>query len=59
MEYKILESVWYGNIGIVKVQTEHDGIKLYIGVGEGLSQKEDELHIAAWGVPFYPEIFQK
>ena len=59
MEYDVIDSIWYnGNIGIVTVKTEHDGIKMYIGIGKGISQKEDEQHIAAWGSTFIPEIFQ-
>ena len=53
----ILESVWYGKIGIVKVQTEYQGVKYYIGNGNGFSQDEDEKLIAEWGSTFYPEIF--
>lgn len=52
MEYNVTQSIWYGKIGIVTVQTEYDGEKMYIGQATGLSQEDDEQHIATWGMPF-------
>jgi hypothetical protein len=57
MKYDVLESVWYGKVGIVKVNTTWDGIRWYIGVGEGLSQEDDEQHIAAYGNTFHADHF--
>jgi len=56
MEYNVLESIWFNKIGIVCVQTEYDGIKYYIGQGQGLDMQQDEQHIATWGQPFYPNV---
>ena len=58
MNYNVLESMWFGQTGIVKVQTEYDGVKFYIGTGFGRDQKEDEQYIAAWGKPVYPNAMQ-
>lgn len=55
MEHKVLDSVWFDKIGIVKIETRHSGVKWYIGVGMGKSQYADEQMIAAWGNPFYPQ----
>jgi len=59
---KILGSLWFspmGNlIGIVKVQTEYNGIKYYIGSfasGTFKSQEEDEKVIAERGAKFPEE----
>jgi hypothetical protein len=50
----IIESYWFGTIGIVK---GHNGFetKWYIGQGLGFDQRSDEQHIAAHGMPFRPE----
>lgn len=67
---KILDSYWFtpmgGDIiGIVKVQTEYDGIKYYIGTvykypGEGgLDKKNDEKTIAENGAKFPKEAAEK
>lgn len=52
-EMRILNSVWFGRIGIVLTE---DNItktrKAYIREVEGTSQKEDELYIAEYGYPF-------
>lgn len=58
MEYSVTQSIWYGNIGIVTVQTKYDGEKMYIGQASGLSKEDDEQQIAACGMTFYPQIFQ-
>lgn len=55
MTYNVIDSVWFGVIGIVRVRTEYDGDKFYIGIGGGSSEHEDEQHIAAYGSPYYPE----
>ena len=60
---KVLDSIWFtpmggGDIiGIVKVQTEYDGIKFYIGTihcypGESLNKETDEKIIAETGAKF-------
>lgn len=58
MKYNVSQSIWYGNIGIVTVQTEYDGEKMYIGQASGFSKEDDEQYIAAWGVAFHPQVFQ-
>lgn len=52
---EILDSVWFGTIGIVKIDTGFE-TKWYIGKGEGISQKDDEEFIASYGTPFYPKM---
>jgi len=53
----ILDKVWFGGrMGIVKVQTEYDGIRFYAGPHVlGNSEQEDMEHIAAWGSTVDPE----
>ena len=46
MQYEVLNSIWFGKIGIVEVKTLFNGIKYYIGKGNGLNQEDDEQHIA-------------
>lgn len=55
---KIINSVWYGNIGIVNVEKHNGEHQFYIGIGKGVSQKEDEEFIANWGNKFFVEDFQ-
>lgn len=50
-EYNVTDSIWFNDIGIVEVETEHE-VKYYIGRGKGVSQHADEQHIAAWGSKF-------
>ena len=57
--YKILGSLWFGGvIGIVRVQTEYDGIKYFIGQGNGINQEDDEQHIASYGSTASPEVIK-
>lgn len=57
---KVLDVKWYcaghGNVGIVQVMDEYDGIKYYIGSfpGEarGHSEEEDIQWITDWGSSF-------
>ncbi len=52
-EFKILDVRWFkGVIGIVRVQTEDEGIKYFIGIGEGLTVEYDAEQIAYWGTTF-------
>lgn len=53
--YNVINSVWFGTIGIVRVRPEHGRDKFYIGTGHGHDQKADEQHIAEWGLPYHPE----
>lgn len=56
---KVLDSIWFINCGIVKVQTEYDGIKYYI---RGLQEHEwstpehDAQYVAEWGSTFPQEV---
>jgi hypothetical protein len=53
---KILETYWFIGGGIVRVQTDYEGIKYYIrGYGShaaGISQDYDAEYIANWGSTF-------
>lgn len=61
---EIVDSIWfslklpvfgYWQIGIVAGRLKVTGeIKMYIGMGMGIDQKEDEQRILERGVPFYP-----
>jgi hypothetical protein len=51
---EILDSIWFGTIGIVKTRTDYDGIRFYIGKGQGFNKKEDEEWIADWGYTLNP-----
>jgi len=52
---KILGSVWFTpqgkSIGIVVITDGFEN-KAYIGIGDGLNQKDDEVEIAYHGSPF-------
>jgi hypothetical protein len=51
----ILGVRWFSGratIGVVRVQTEYDEIKYYIGVGSGRDEDEDVQSIASWGTKF-------
>jgi hypothetical protein len=50
-KYKVVDSIWFNHIGIVKVATEYYGDKYYIGEGAGLDQEQDEQKIARNGMP--------
>lgn len=44
-------------IGIVKAQNiQTKEIKQYIGIGRGKNQREDELRILIYGIPFFGNI---
>ena len=51
---KILETYWFIGGGIVRVQTDYEGIKYYIrGLGEDMNDANtDEQYIADWGSTF-------
>jgi len=44
---KVIDSLWWENIGLVKVDTE-DGIQYFIGQCHGYNQEIDEQWIAKW-----------
>lgn len=53
----VLESIWFtpmggACIGIVMVETDHDGLVFYIGMGVGVNQQNDEKLIAERGARF-------
>jgi hypothetical protein len=61
---KVLEAYWFtpmggAIIGIVKVETEYDGIKYYIGTGFGMDQEVDARNIAERGAKFPAEAGEK
>lgn len=53
---KILDAMWFSSCGIVRVQTEYDGIKYYIkgthGFGVETTEEDDSTMIAQWGSTF-------
>ena len=52
---KILDVRWFAGhacVGVVRVEDEYDGVKYYIGVGEGHVEEADMQHIASWGSTF-------
>lgn len=56
--YDVISSTWFSTasnlIGIVGVKTQFDGVKYYIGIGQGKDIKIDEQQIAGWGAKFDP-----
>lgn len=56
--YNVVNSIWYGTIGIVKVKTEFGGTKYYMREAKGLNQDDDEQYIATYGYPVYPDVIK-
>ena len=61
---KVLDAYWFtpmgsAIIGIVKVETEYDGIKYYIGTASGRNTDDDVKHIAERGAKFPEESAKK
>jgi len=54
-EYTVVDSFWFGYIGIVKVKYGNGEYKFYIGQGTGNHQQEDEQLIARTGAPVSPQ----
>lgn len=56
MNMKISNVYWFcaghGNVGIVQVETDYEGVKYYIGQCSGLDEDADAKHIADWGSSF-------
>jgi hypothetical protein len=56
----VLDVRWYcaghGNVGIVRVMTEYEGIRYYIGRCEGINEDVDSQYIADWGSRFPIEV---
>ena len=52
MTNKVLDKMWFNMVGIIKVQTEYDGIKYYIGEVSCCNEDQDAKHIADWGSSF-------
>lgn len=51
----ILDVRWFSgrtNVGIVKVETEYDGIRYYIGEMKGYDEETDKEFLADWGASF-------
>lgn len=51
---KILDSVWFDNIGIVKTFNGYE-TKWYIGMGQGHNKELDEKRIALGGMSVVPK----
>ena len=57
---KIIDSIWFNNIGIVLGMDDvTKKMKAYIGIGEGKNKISDELHIASCGLPFPAKIAEE
>lgn len=52
---KILDARWFNDIGIVRVEDEHDGIKYYIGYAKNFDEELDKKFIADWGSRFHEQ----
>ena len=57
-DYNVIDSVWFDNIGIVRVRPEFGDEKFYIGCGNGQNKEADEQCIAEWGIPYYPQALE-
>lgn len=56
---EIVDSWYYGNIGIVKVHDDTINVdKFYIGNILGINQEADEKYIKEWGMPFIPDLIK-
>lgn len=55
---KIVDTLWFTDIGIVKVETI-EGYKYYIGNCVGYNEDFDAQRIADFGYPVYPEQIKK
>lgn len=53
---KVLDVMWFtgahGCVGIVKVETQYDGIKYFIGPARGFDEDLDKQEILDWGARF-------
>jgi len=57
-DYNVINSVWFGTIGIVRIRPEFGDDKFYIGSGHGHDKDMDEQIIAEWGMPYYPSALE-
>lgn len=51
--------MWFSGrncVGIVRVVDPYDGVKYYIGVGQGFDEAHDAAYIADWGAKFPKEV---
>ena len=58
-KYNVIDSIWYGIIGIVRVRPEYGEDKFYIGNGSGVDQEHDEQVIARNGTPYYHAVIEE
>jgi hypothetical protein len=52
---KILDVRWFtgrDTVGVVKVESDFNGILYYIGTGKGLDEQDDAQYISDWGATF-------
>jgi len=54
---KIIDSVWFDKIGIVKIDNGFE-TKWYIGMAGGHNKELDEKRIALAGMPVHPKLLQ-
>ena len=54
---QILGCRWFNDVGIVRVETEHDGIRYYIkAIVNATTEANDARMIAEWGARFPDEV---
>jgi hypothetical protein len=58
-EYNVIDSIWFGAIGIVRVRPEYGEDKFYIGASDGTNQRQDEQKIARSGMPYYSSAVER
>lgn len=59
LKMKVLDVIWFSGtscVGIVKTESEYDGVKYYISSATGMDEKVDTEHIAAWGATFPSDV---
>lgn len=52
----VIDSIWFGTIGIVAINSDDHGWKAYIGQGHGFDMSADEQLIADTGMPVGKDI---
>lgn len=56
---KVLDVIWFTGtacVGVVKVDTECEGIKYYINSVSGMDEDIDTEYVAAWGATFPADV---
>jgi len=56
---KVLDALWFNNIGVVVGENPTGERKAYIGVGGGQSEVFDVQQILTCGTPVYPQALER